>query len=47
MTRPVKRAWTQNEIRRLELLAARKVSCEQIAKELDRSPASVKLKPIG
>jgi hypothetical protein len=44
MTRTKRQLWTADDVRRLKLLADGKVSTDYIAKSLERSVASVKLK---
>jgi hypothetical protein len=44
MSQTVRRIWTDDDVRRLKLLADEKVSTDYIAKSLERSVGSVKLK---
>ena len=44
MTQARRRRWTEDEVRRLKLLADGNVSADYIAKSLERSVTSVKLK---
>jgi hypothetical protein len=39
-----RRKWTDEDVRRLRFLAAEKISADYIAKSLERSVASIKLK---
>lgn len=44
MKRAKRQRWTEDDVRRLKLLADRNVSANSIAKSLERSVASVKIK---